>query len=275
MKKALLFLIFLISSSICQARTYIECAEVADSLIAGGELHKAEEVLLEALRAEPANPLNPMLLSNLGIIRLRIGNNKSALEALDAAIAMTPNSTVAINNRAKVKIGMNNYQGALDDLDKVINIDDKHIDARLTRGNIYLMMKNPEAAKADFKKVLDYDADNIEAMSGIAHTLETQSDFEGAMQYYNRALLENENCELYADRALLKIRMGDLRGADEDVRDGLTKCGADGNIILIRGYLSRLRFRNKEAGDDLQLARKYGADPELIKELFPSSTNNR
>ncbi len=267
-----IFCLLFMSVEIAHGRTYYECAEAADSLIAVGNLGEAESVLLEALRAEPANPLNSMLLSNLGIVRHRTGNYAGALEALDAAVAMTPNSTVAINNRARVRISMQDYSSAIEDLDRVLDIDPRHVNARLTRGSVSLMLKRTEEAIADFKTVLNGDEGNAEALAGMAHALETQSDFEGALQYYNRAMAESGDAELLVDRALLKIRLGDLRGADEDVREGLTKWGTDGNLILIRGYLARLRYRNKEAAEDLFLARKYGADAALIRELFPSSS---
>lgn len=250
---------------------YYSAAERADSCARLSDWPEAERILLEALRSEPANPLNSLLLSNLGIVRARQEKYDEALEALDAAIAMAPASTVAVSNRGRVNAMCGRAAQAYDDFSTALRLDPALDDVRLARAAVSLQLRRPEEAKADYKKIIDTDGRNADALAGMAHALEAVNDNEGALQYYNRSLAERANPDILLDRALLKTRLGDLRGADADVREGLQRWGTNGNLILMRGYLARLRYRNQDAGDDLRQARRYGADPDLVHQLFPNA----
>lgn len=250
---------------------YYSAAERADSCARLSDWAGAENILLDALRSEPANPLNSLLLSNLGIVRARQGKYDEALEALDAAVAMAPASTVAVSNRGRVNAMYDRAAQAYDDFSTALRLDPGLDEVRLARAAVSLQLRRPEEAKADYQKIIDTNGRNPDALAGMAHALEAANDNEGALQYYNRSLTERADPDILLDRALLKTRLGDLRGADADVREGLQRWGTNGNLILMRGYLARLRYRNQDAGDDLRLARRYGADPDLVRQLFPNA----
>ena len=74
----------------------------ADSAIARGQWAKAEEALLSAMRLEPSNPGNIMLMSNLGIVQYNSGRDSLALVTQTQAHAIAPRSVTLQGIRARV-----------------------------------------------------------------------------------------------------------------------------------------------------------------------------
>lgn len=73
MIRIILILLFSFPVALC-AQTYQQLSEKAIEYIEMDSLHKAEELLLQALKLEPKNAKNAMLFSNLGLVQRRMGN---------------------------------------------------------------------------------------------------------------------------------------------------------------------------------------------------------
>ena len=73
MRKAILFLSMLFAMVVIAEIGYYELVDSADYYINKEEYAKAEETILRALRLEPSNYNNSLLLSNLGTIQRRQG----------------------------------------------------------------------------------------------------------------------------------------------------------------------------------------------------------
>ena len=102
---------------------YFKKIDEADKACAEGLWHEAENALVEALRAEPANPSNVLLISNLGIIRFNMGQDSLAIATLNDAHSMAPASVTILSNRAKV-LAANGYdEEAYLDYSRIIELD--------------------------------------------------------------------------------------------------------------------------------------------------------
>ena len=63
------------------AQTYQQLSEKAIECIEKDSFHRAEELLLQALKLEPKNAKNALLFSNLGLVQRRLGEYDKALES--------------------------------------------------------------------------------------------------------------------------------------------------------------------------------------------------
>ena len=86
MIRIILILLFSFPVALC-AQTYQQLSEKAIEYIEMDSLHKAEELLLQALKLEPKNA---MLFSNLGLVQRRMGEYDKALESYSFALNFAP-----------------------------------------------------------------------------------------------------------------------------------------------------------------------------------------
>ena len=110
----LLLLIFaMASSSMVRAQSaYYNYIDTAEMKIKKQNWLQAERYILMALKAEPANKNNSLLISNLATVQR---NQKKYIEALknyDLALAMTPKSVTLLKNRASLYLEIDSLSHA-------------------------------------------------------------------------------------------------------------------------------------------------------------------
>ena len=126
------------SLGVSRAQSYNEWIEKADEYIEAENWDKAEESLLGALRAEPANAQNGLLLSNLGTVQRYCGKYDEALQSYSLALFMSPRSTAVLRNRAALYAEMDSLAKAFEDYSSLLLLDDTDEDALYNRSLIYL-----------------------------------------------------------------------------------------------------------------------------------------
>lgn len=273
MKVIRLYLLFLIFS-ICDvdllasSPEYLALADSVDNYIKKERWTDAEQSILKALRMEPGNFTNSLLLSNLGVVQTQQGRYEEALESFRLGLSIAPKSSVLYNNRARTYLHMGQYDDALEDLNKSLDIDSIQEWPLRMRGFI-LINKDPEGAKRDFHKLGNYFPKNPAAMSGLAAIAEKEGHFEEALKYYNEALILEEDPEIRFSRILLKINMDKYSEASADIKEAISRYPDYGEFYLLRGYLKKLNFRYDEANVDKKIALDKGADKQLVEQLLP------
>ena len=100
MIRNLLLIILCLSATSELAQDYYERVDSADIYISRQRWEDAERTLKDALRLEPGNILNSMLLSNLGYVQHSQGKLDEAIESYNIGLAMTPNSLILKKHRA-------------------------------------------------------------------------------------------------------------------------------------------------------------------------------
>ena len=80
--KCILFIVFFMAGFLSvSAQTYNEWIDKSFECIESEDWTGAEKALIGALRVQPANPQNALLLSNLGTIQRKMGKNDEALKS--------------------------------------------------------------------------------------------------------------------------------------------------------------------------------------------------
>lgn len=267
-----LFILFLLGRHYCvpSSPRYLELADSADYFISRENWHKAEAKIIEALRLEPANFTNSLLLANLGLVQTNLGEYNKALETLSLGLNMAPSSTVLLNNRAHTFLLLDSVSAAIKDIDKSLEIDSIQEWSLQTRAYLYLQENNIAESKKLFLKLKNKFPQNISVYSGLAAIAEYEGDFTNASENYRKAIInnpnDNESREAYI---FLLIRNEHYSEARSEIRDALKMNSENPMFYLLRGYLHRLNYRLDEAQADKKIAISKGIDPQYISTFIP------
>ena len=90
MKKIFVTIFLLLCTTVLSAQTYEEMVTKSMDYLDKKDYFSAEQALKAALRKEPANPNNVMLMVNLGTIQRNLGKYDEALVSYNIAIDRFP-----------------------------------------------------------------------------------------------------------------------------------------------------------------------------------------
>lgn len=248
-----------------QQTIYIRIADDASTAINNGEFVKAEQLLLQAIGMKEDNPMNPLLLSNLGMCRFYMGEDSLALATLDDAVSKAPASVTILLNRAKVKLGIGKMESAMRDYNRVIELDSLVSTPYFYRGFYELNKGNLPSAKADFEKLDRLSPDSYEANLAMATLYSSTHQEALAIPYYTKLLKQEKATEFLAGRAYCYLYTGDLYEASNDINAGLEQSPEDGDLYLCRAVLNRMRYLEKECAADAEKAVELGVSHEKVK----------
>ena len=250
---------------------YLELADSADYLIGKEKWIEAESKIMEALRLEPANFNNSLLLSNLGIVQIQKGEYDKAIDSFSLGLKIAPSSSVLLNNRAKGYLFLEKFDLAAIDLDKSLEKDSIQEWPIQTRAFIYLKEGYPEKAKNLFNFLSDKFPENAMAHTGMAYVYEAEGDFENAISEYNRALeIDSEDVETLCSKIFLLIETENYQEARKEISQALAKYPDNPLFYLQRGYLHKLNFRLNEAEADRKIAIEKGLDSHYVDKFIPN-----
>lgn len=245
---------------------YIVYTDSADIYIKRERFTDAERCLLTALRSEPDNSSNYLLLSNLGIVRKKTGNIRGALEAFDAGIAMAPRSTVLRHNRAVTLMGINMRDEALADFEAALEVDSLSEEALCFSSMLYLEKSDSIKAKPLIARLIKFYPDNSTAymLKGNLYLL-SGGDIKGALPYFKEAI-KREDSEEYYEIAIVNCLKDDMfEEGDELVAEALKKYPRYGNFYVLRAVSHKKKYQNDFAIMDLRLAKEWDADEDMLQ----------
>lgn len=267
-----LFILFLLGKHIAfpSSPRYLELADSADFFIAHENWIRAESTIIEALRLEPANFSNSLLLANLGLVQAHKGEYKKALESLSLGLNIAPSSTVLLNNRAHTYLMVDSIGNAAVDLDRSLNIDSIQEWTLQTRGFIYLQQEDLPRASEIFHKLKKEFPQNSSVYSGLAAIAEHEGKLEEAKNFYKKAIELNDKDEEAREAYIMAlIKTNDYSSARIEIRKGIDINPENPMFYLLRGYLHRLNYRLDEAQADKKIALSKGLDPIYVSSFIP------
>lgn len=242
--------------------------EEADAAIAMNDWEEAAQKLTEAMREDPSDPTNVMLLSNLGMIHFYSGNDSLALVTLTDAHRIAPSSVAVLANRARVLTTMGNFSRAIDDYDSIERMDSMAYQPYLYRGLIYLQTGDIASAASNITKLLDLrpnDVDTHVAAAALAMSQERPSE---ALPHFSALIAADPQSEYYASRALCHIMLENYIDASDDIYAGLELDSENGELYLYRALMNKRRYRTDDSMADAQRAAQLGVAPSRIKAVL-------
>ena len=204
-----------------------------------GDIAGAIEYMNQAVSVEPNSPV---LFLNRGYLKHVSNDLAGAMDDYNSAIKISPNYAYAYNNRGVLKTAMNDVQGAMEDYAKALSLNPKYSDVYYNRGNLKYML----------------------------------SDNQGALTDYDTAIkLNPKDAEAYNNRGVVKKRLDLNVGALSDYSQAIALNPKDSIAYANRGRLKKLYFDNEGAAIDLDQAVALAETQTFIKNVKPLVSNER
>ena len=150
-----------------------------------GLLSDAQILYTEILKTQPTNA---DALHFLGLIALQTQNPQKAVELIDKAIAIAPDSAAAYANRGLALHDLKQLDAAVASYDKAIAIKPDYAEAHYNRGNALQALTQLDDAIASYDNAIAIKPDFAEAHSNRGNALKELKRFEAAVVSYDRAI---------------------------------------------------------------------------------------
>lgn len=263
------FILLLFFSLTVSAQTYEEMVNKSMDFLEQKDYFSAEQALILALRKEPANPNNIMLMVNLGTIQRYLGKLDEALISYNIAIDKYPDKAFLRHSRAALYCEMEKYDDALKDYNAILLKDENDLNALYQRGLVYLYQKKTLEAEADFEKILALSPDNLQAKMGVGLILKRKSNWKDAEELYTDLIYKNKsNPVLYFNRAECYLQMNKLGRTGEDINKAISLGYNDPEIFILRGQLRLAQYDKRLAKEDFLKAKEMGASEDIVSDYL-------
>ena len=259
------------------AQTYDDYVEKSLNAIEADSLLAAENYIRQAIEAEPDNPINAMLLSNLGTIQRRRRQYEQALDSYTQALHISPNSIPILLNRATVYLELSKNGLAKQDYSAVIALRPNHEEALLMRAYILMSQKNYEDAKKDYETLLQNNPLHFNAKLGLATLLQKMAHYDEAHIILTGMITQASDDDNVDKRQLAMLyvaRAGvenDLKHVEQALLDLELAIKLDKNFsdaYLLRGQIYLALKRGSLAKKDFEQCVKLGIPMAEMRELI-------
>lgn len=250
------------------AQTYYSMVDSAETCIMSKDWAKAEEWIQKALKAEPDNSSNSLLLSNLATVQRYQGKKQDALRNYSLAIYMTPNAVTLLKNRASLYVDVDSVDLAYADYEKIISLDSKDIESLYNHGMIALGKKKMGVSKDDFDRIAAISPKSFYAINGKATWNKLKGNYQQAADAYGKIIKARPSAEAYVNRAECYLALKKLNEAEADIRNAVELDPKNGYIYVLRAKFDKMRYDDMALKRDLELAEKYGVKKSELKNLL-------
>lgn len=260
MKKLLtIFAILFLFSTQLIAQEYNKLVEKSFECIENEDWSCAEDYIIKALKKEPANVQNSLLLSNLGTIQRYMGKNAEAIKSYTNALMITPRSVTILKNRASLYASIDSLDKAISDYSFIVALDSKEQDALYERGLVYLQKQDTLSARCDFEALLKMNPDSRNAYIGFATLMKYRNYYDESIDLYSKVLkLNDKDYDAYFGRAEAYFYIGKMTKAREDIKKALLIDATDPLLYVLRAKVGWSQFEKESAINDLDKAVELG-----------------
>lgn len=261
---SLLILIYLTATA-ANAETYGALLTSIDICLRNNDWTGAEKYIKEALRKEPANPNNYLLISNLGTVHRNMGQTQEALADYDNALSIAPNATTILHNRASLLLEADSVKSAFNDYRRISELDPNDGEARYCMGIIALEFGDLSLSKQCLEEALAIDKKSADAKRGLALWNKLNGTLEEAVALYSDIIKSENRFSNYINRAECYLDMGKLQEAQMDISEAQKLEPSNLEIYVLKARLSQLQFRYDDAANYAKQALSLGCNPELVE----------
>ena len=229
---------------------------------------QAEAYLLSAIRSEPSNPSNSLLLSNLATMQRRQGRLSEALKNYSMAIDLTPNAVTLLLNRAALYTLVDSLALAQADYERIMDLDETDVESRYNHGMIALNLGDTKTAQEDFDNILKINPNSGMAKQGQGYLFKHAGNYEKAAQCFSEVIKVKPSSTLLANRADCYLATKRLNEASLDIANALELDPDDPFIYVLRAKLNKLRYNRSDMERDLKLAVAHGLSESEARSLL-------
>ena len=249
------------------AQTYQQLSEKAIECIEKDSFHRAEELLLQALKLEPKNAKNALLFSNLGLVQRRLGEYDKALESYSFALNFAPLAVPILLDRAAIYMETGSDGTVLIPTIAECLMKTSRIRALLMRAYIYILRRDYPAARIDYNRLLELDPQSYSGRLGLATLEQKEEKFRESLDILNKMIVETpEDATLYVARADVEREMKHEDLALVDLEEAIRLNASLADAYLLRGNIYLMQKKKALAKADFEKAISLGVPPADLHE---------
>ncbi|MEA5044804.1 MAG: tetratricopeptide repeat protein [Petrimonas sp.] len=266
MKYILNFFLLLFSLSIsAQTNTYAGWINKSAKFIENNQLDSAAVALQSAMRLEPANENNAVLLLNLGILQRQLRLMDDAYISLTASLGSNPDPVLVLHNRASLLCDLGRFDEAMDDYNSIIKKQPSNVEAYYRRGLLFLEKNDRKNAETDFRTCEGIDSGSLFTRLSKALIFKLDDNWTEAEKIYTD-IIKTEmrpNSTYYLNRAECYVNTDRFSKAAADLYAIENEEKENPYFYILRGRLRLDQFDKFAARADFENAKKLGYDTEL------------
>lgn len=251
-----------------QSPNYMEWVERSANHIDNNNLDSAAISLQRAMRLDPANENNSVLLLNLGIIQRQLRDYDNAYISFTASLANNPIPDIVLHNRASLLVELGKFDEAMEDYNLLIIDFPDDLEAHYRRGLLFLEENNRVKAEADFRKSEEIDPNNMYTKLSKALLFKLDNKWELAEMVYTDLINNETNVDpsFYMNRAECYINNGKTLLASADLRSVELSQSNNPYYFFLRGRVRLDQFDKTAAKADFNKAKSMGYDESIVDE---------
>ena len=243
---------------------YFQCVDSAQTYIYSHDWPVAEQWLLKAFRADPDNPSNSMVLSNIATLQRYQGKLSEAVKNYSLALDMTPHAVTLLLNRAALYVEMDSIVRAIDDYERVCELDMYNTEARYSLGVLAMEQGDSKRAEDLFNEIKHINPNSGLYHEGMGLLHKRNGNHARAAELFTQVIKVQPSSQLLAHRADCYLAMKKLNDAEADIRTALEMTPDDPFLYVLRAKLNKLRFQRDDMNRDIDTAVSLGLSRDYI-----------
>lgn len=258
----LLTILLLIAGAWLQAgaQAYMTWVDSADAAIARADWMRAETMILGALRTDPANYNNSLLLSNLATIQRKQGRLSESINNYTLALAITPNAVTLLRNRGEALLEADSLERAAADFTRVAELDERDFYSRYYLFQIALEQGDLNAARQLCEQLGRIDGRSADTKFARALLAKAEGRTDDAIAAFTSLIEKEPTAELLSHRAECHLAAEHYGSALTDINEAISLSRESAYLYLIKAKIKAATFEIDEARYCIDLAVRYGAD---------------
>jgi len=243
---------------------YFQAIDSAQNYIYSHDWAVAEQWLMKAFKADPDNPSNSMVLSNIATLQRYQGRLADAVKNYSLALDMTPHAVTLLLNRAALYIEMDSVGRAIDDYERVCELDMYNTEARYSLGVLVMEQGDNRRAEDLFNEIKRINPNSGLYHEGMGLLHKRQGHYSRAAELFTQVIKVQPSAQLLGNRADCYLVMKRLNDAEADIRSALEMNPDDPYLYLLRAKLNKLRFQREDMARDIDTAVALGLSRDYI-----------
>ena len=244
---------------------YFQYIDSAQTYIYSHDWPEAEQWLMKAFKAEPDNPSNSMVLSNIATLQRYQGKLAEAVKNYSLALDMTPHAVTLLLNRAALYVQMDSVQRAIDDYERVCELDPYDTEARYSLGVLAMERGDTKRAEDLFNEIKRINPNSGLYHEGMGLLHKRNGNHARAAELFTQVIKVQPTAQLLGHRADCYLALKRLNDAEADIRTALEMTPDDPYLYLLRAKLNKLRFQRDDMNRDIDTAVSLGLSRDYIK----------
>ena len=243
---------------------YFQAIDSAQTYIYSHDWPVAEQWLFTAIKAEPDNPNNSLLLSNIATLQRYQGRLAEAVKNYTLALDMTPHAVTLLLNRAALYVEMDSVGHAVDDFERVCELDMYNTEARYSLGVLAMERGDYSRAEDLFNEIKRINPNSGLYHEGMGLMHKHRGNYARAAELFTQVIKVQPSAQLLGNRADCYLILKRLNDAEDDIRTALKMTPDDPYLYVLRAKLNKLRFQRDDMNRDIDRAVALGLPRDSV-----------